>query len=122
MSFPNVCDTATYAKTALNKAVLDVVATSAIEFYADVVKFIRKYTGFDITLFLKIIAIMTVLCWFQSWLLEFINFICRIPKFIKNLFSGKVSLCFLNCKSKTKSTRSTGSNRTTKYLILFLYK
>lgn len=110
---PNLCNAATCAKFALNKAVCDAVASAALNFYSQIVEFIRNTLCFDISILFQVIAVLAVICWVQEWLLEIIKFICKIPKIIKNLFCGKFNLCLLDCDSEhsTSSKHSKHSER-----------
>ena len=109
---PNLCNAAACAKLALDKVVCDAVASAALDFYTQVVEFLRNTLCIDLTKFFQLIAILAVICWVQSWLIEIIHFIYRIPKVLKNLFTGKFNLCLLDCdgsedhsdKSKTDET------------------
>mgnify|MGYP000196212810 CR=1 FL=1 len=111
-----LCDAANCARVALDKVVCDAVAVSALDFYAQVVQFIKDNTGLDVAVIFQAIAALAVLCWVQEWLLEIIRFLCRVPRFIKNLFCGKINLCILNCnksKSCSKSSSSSSSSSST---------
>lgn len=107
----NLCNAATCAKIALDKVVCDAIASAALNFYSQIVEFLRVTMCVDVTMFFQLIALLAVLCWVQNWLMEMIHFICRIPKVIKNIFHGKFSLCLLNCgRSDSKCTSDSRSN------------
>lgn len=99
----NLCNVSVCAKNALDKMVCDVVSSCALDFYACIIEFMRNTCYVDLNLFFKVIALLSVMCWIQVWLMEMIKFVCKIPKFIKKIFCGKFNFCFLNCDSKSKS-------------------
>ena len=107
---PNLCNAATCAKLALDKVVCEAVAAAALNFYAQIVDFLRNTLCFDFAIFFKVIAFLAVVCWVQNWLLEIIKFICNIPRVIKNLFCGKFNLCLLDCDNSRSSRRSSDSD------------
>ena len=103
---PNLCNAATCAKLALDKVVCEAVAAAALNFYAQIVDFLRNTLCFDFSIFFQIVAFLAVICWVQNWLSEIINFICKIPTVIKNLFCGKFNLCLLDCDRSEHSQPS----------------
>jgi hypothetical protein len=107
---PNLCNAAACAKLALDKVVCDAVSNAALNFYTQVVEFLRNTLCIDLTVFFQLIAMLAVICWIQNWLIEIIHFICRIPKVLKNLFCGNFNLCLLDCDgSENNSTKSNDS-------------
>ena len=112
---PNLCNAATCAKLALDKVVCEAVAAAALNFYAQIVDFLRNTLCFDFAIFFKVIAFLAVVCWVQNWLLEIIKFICNIPRVIKNLFCGKFNLCVLDCDRSERSERSERSDQSEDY-------
>ena len=100
----NLCNVATCAKVVLDKVVCDAVASASLNFYAQIVDFLRNTLCIDITIFFQVIAILAVICWIQTWLLEIIQFLCKIPTVIKNLFCGKFNLCLLDCDASSESS------------------
>lgn len=105
----NLCNAATCAKLALDKVVCDAVASAVLNFYAQIVDFLRNTVNIDFSLFFKVIALLAVICWIQKWLLEIIKFICKIPKILKKFFCGKFNLCLLDCNSDSDSDTKTKS-------------
>lgn len=105
----NLCAAADCAKNALNKVVCEAVAVAALDFYAQVVEFIKQQTGVDPLIVFQAIAALAVLCWIQEWILELINLIAKVPRFIKNLFCGKLDLCLLNCGPKPRPEHSSST-------------
>lgn len=104
---PNLCNAAACAKLALDKIVCEAVSSSALDFYTQVVEFLRNTLCIDLTMFFQLIAMLAVICWVQNWLIEIIHFVCRIPRVLKNLFCGKFNLCLLDCdNSKSDSYKS----------------
>lgn len=97
----NLCNVASCAKLALDKVVCDAVSSAILNFYSQIIEFLRNTLCFDITIFFQVIAVLALICWIQSWLLEIIKFICRIPKIIKKLFCGNFNLCVLDCESSS---------------------
>lgn len=107
----NLCNAANCAKIALDKVVCDAVASASLNFYAQIVEFLRNNFCFDLTMFFQVIAFLAVICWIQNWLIEIIKFICRIPRIIKHFFCGNFNLCFLNCDKKSSSSSSSSSEK-----------
>jgi hypothetical protein len=103
---PNLCNAATCAKLALDKVICDAVATAALNFYTQIVSFLRDTICLDLTMFFQVIALLAVICWIQNWLIEVVKFICHIPRVIKNLFCGKFNLCLLDCDGKSRKSES----------------
>lgn len=108
----NLCNASACAKLALNKVVCDTVASAALDYYAQIVDFLRNTLCIDINKFFQVIAFLTIICWIQNWLLEIVKFICKIPKVLKNIFCGKFNLCLFNCESNSSSSSS--SNKSSK--------
>lgn len=103
MTSKKICALASCATNAIDKAVCAIVSASALEQYAQLVEFIKTNTCFDINRFFSLIALLALLCWLSDWLHEIVRFVCHtIPKFFKNLFCGKVSLCLLDCESHSE--------------------
>ena len=97
---PKICDAAACAKFALDKAVCDAVGIAAVNFYTVVKDYIRETTCIDLSIIVKAIAVLSLVCWIQNWLVELVKAIIAIPKFVKNLFCGRFSLCvFDGCES-----------------------
>ena len=101
----NLCNAAACAKNALDKVVCEAVSSATLNIYAQIVDFFRNTLSIDFTLLFQLIALLSVICWIQTWLVEIINLICKIPKFIKHLLCGKINFCLLNC-NETKSESS----------------
>lgn len=112
MTSNKICQLARCATNALDKSVCAVVSVAALEQYSYVVGLIKQFTCIDINKFFGYIALLALLCWVSQWLADIINFICKtIPKFFKNLFCGKLSLCLLDCDKKChKSSKSCKSS------------
>lgn len=112
----NLCIAATCAKVALDKIVCDAIATSALDYYAQVVELLRSTVGIDINTFFQLVAFLAVLCWVQKWFVEIIALVCRLPKVIKNIFCGKFNLCLLECdgEESEKSEKSEKSHHSKK--------
>lgn len=120
----NLCAAADCAKNALNKVVCEAVAVAALDFYAQVVEFIKQQTGVDPLIVFQAIAALAVLCWIQEWILELIDLVTIFPRFIKNLFCGKLDLCLLNCGPKPRPEpkhSSTSSSRSSSTSSSFDY-
>lgn len=107
---PNLCNAAACAKLALDKVVCEAVSSAALDFYAQIIEFLRNTLCIDIAVFFQLIALLAVVCFIQNWLLEIIGFICRIPKILKNLFCGKFNLCLLDCDRSESSSESESSS------------
>jgi hypothetical protein len=98
MQLSNFCFAADCAKQALNDAVCAIVSASALAQWANLVQSIKDLTCFDINRLFETIALLAVLCWISAWIAEAVIFMTKtIPRFIKNLLCGKVSLCLLDC-------------------------
>jgi len=112
MSPSHVSSAAEHAKKALAELVNNVVSSAALSHYAHIVELIRCHLWIDINVLFSYIALLVVICWVGQWLHEIINFIfVKLPKFIKNLFCGKINLCLLNSsKSRSKSSDSSCSS------------
>jgi hypothetical protein len=111
MTSNKICQLASCATNALDKSVCAIVSVAALEQYNCVVEYIKNITCIDINEFFGYIALLALLCWVSQWLAEIFNFMCKtIPKFMKNLFCGKFSLCLLDCDKKCdKSSKSSKS-------------
>ena len=115
MQQSNICFAAGCAKKALNEAVCAVISASALEQAANIAKLIKNLTCFDITQFIQLLALFAVLCWISAWIAEAFEFIVKtIPRFIKNLLCGKVSLCLLDCERLECLERSERLNKSYK--------
>ena len=105
-----ICRAVSCVREVLDKSVCDAVAGAALDFYAQVIEFIKTNVGFDITVLFKVLAVLALVCWIQEWLLELVKFALGIPRFIKNLFCGKFSLClFDNCNASSESSSDESS-------------
>lgn len=110
-----ICKLATCATNALDKSVCAIVSVAALEQYNNVVHLIKDLTCIDVNEFFGLIALLAVLCWISQWLEEIFHFICHgIPKFLRRLCHGKLSLCVLNCDSSCKSSKSHHSHHSYK--------
>lgn len=114
-----ICQLASCATSALDKSVCAVVSVAALEQYNNIVELVKNLTYIDINEFFGYVALLAVLCWVSQWLEEIIHFVCKtIPKCIKNLCHGKLSLCLLDCyeSHKESSTCDTSDkSSSTKY-------
>lgn len=110
----NLCNAASCAKVALDKIVCDAIASSALDYYAQVVELLRSTVGIDITAFFQLVAFLAVLCWVQKWLVEIFNLVCRLPKVIKNIFCGKFNICLLECDDEKSTEESKKSHHSKK--------
>lgn len=104
---PNLCNAAACAKLALDKVVCEAVSSAALNFYSQVVEFLRNNLCVDLTVFFQLIALLAVICWVQNWLIEIIRFICNIPKVLKRLFCGNFNLCLLDCDGSENNSGKT---------------
>ena len=114
-----ICKLASCATHALDRSVCAVVSVAALEQYNNLVELVKKFTCIDINEFFGYIALLAVLCWISQWLEEIIHFVFKtIPKFIKNLCHGKLSLCLLDCDRSHKKSSTHDSDKyelSTKY-------
>lgn len=107
MTSQKICQLAAVATEALDKSTAALVSVAALEQYNYVVDLIKEKTCIDINEFFAYIALLAVLCWVSQWLEEIYRFFCyTIPKFIKNLSCGKLSLCLLDCDSSSHKSKS----------------
>lgn len=113
MPSQKICQLASCATRALDKSVCAVVSVAALEQYNNIVDLVKNLTCIDINQFFGYVALLAVLCWVSQWLEEIIHFIFHtVPKFIKNLCHGKLSLCLLDChKSHKKSSTCDTSDK-----------
>jgi len=95
-----LCDADACVKLTLNKMVCETVSSCALDIYAYIVEFLRNTFCIDLNLFFKVIALLSVICWVQLWIVEMIKFVCKIPKIIKKMLCGKFNFCLLGCDCK----------------------
>ena len=107
----SLSNTTKCAKLTLDKIVCEAISSSVLSYYCQFVNYLRNTLNFDITIFFQVIAILSIICWVQNWLLEIIKFICKIPKIIKNILCGKFNLCILDCENSSHSAKSSKSSK-----------